>query len=216
MKSTAKKLIKRTVPLLMAAYTFTGCAYFSGNFYPVTEGYVYRSAQLNDGPLEEIIKKYDIKTIVNLRGEGKGEDWYEDEIIICKKYDVNHYDVKFCAARLPKKERLLELFEVFDKAEYPLLFHCRGGADRSGLTSVIYKLQYEGKPLKEALKQLSIKYGHLRTGKALAMDNFFKLYEEFGKGKDLRTWVEEDYDENKYRDYFKQKSDKLEIEENEH
>ena len=50
------------------------------------------------------------------------------------------------------------------------------------------------------------RYGHVKGyNKTKAMDNFFKLYEELGNGRDIRTWVEEDYDEVKYKDYFKSK-----------
>jgi protein tyrosine/serine phosphatase len=81
-----------------------------------------------------------------------------------------------------------------------LLIHCEAGADRTGLASVIYELQYEGKTLNESLKQLSFfSYGHFGL---TAIDDFFRLYEKFGENRDLRKWVQEDYDEKKYKDYF--------------
>lgn len=213
MKPIIKKLLVKTLPLLVAASMCTSCTLFTGNFHPVKEGYVYRSAQINDGPLEKIIQEYNIKTIINLRGEKEGDDWYEDEISICQKYDVGHYNVNLSARSLPKKKELLKLFEIFDTAEYPLLFHCRAGADRASLVGCLYKLQYEEEPLKQALKQLSFfRYGHLN---ASAIYHFFELYQEFSEGRDLRTWVEEDYDEIKYEDYLKSKPKKLRFEEEE-
>lgn len=200
MKSITKKIVK-SLALFVSASLCTSCAYFNGNFHPVKEGNVYRSAQINDGRLEELIQEYEIKTIINLRGESKGKEWYEDEISICKKYNIDHYDVRLSSQSLPKKKAMLELFEIFDNAAYPVLFHCWAGADRAGLVGVLYKLQYEGETLNKALKQLSFfRYGHLN---AMSMDNFFKLYKEFGNGRDLRTWVEEDYDETKYENYFR-------------
>lgn len=200
MKLTTKKLFAKTLPLLIATSICTSCAYFNHNFHPIKEGHIYRSAQINHEPLEELIKKYEIKTIINLRGENKIHDWYKDEISICKKYSIKHYDIDFSAKKLPKKKELLKLFEAFDTAEYPLLLHCMSGADRTGLASVIYELQYEAKTLKESLKQLSFfRYGHLPND----IDDFFKLYEKFNKGRDLRTWVEEDYDKIKYEEYLK-------------
>lgn len=205
MKSIRKDLIKKTLPLFIAATMSTSCAYFTGNFHTVKEDYVYRSAQLNDGPLEEKIKEYGIKTIINLRGAYPDEGWWQDEMAISRKYGIAHYDIRFSSSSIPRKDKLIELFEIFDNAEYPLLFHCLAGADRASLVAGIYKLQYEKTSLKEALKQLSFfRYGHIN---ARSMDNFFKLYKKFGKGKDLRTWVEEDYDEVKYEGYFKSLDD---------
>lgn len=202
MKSITKKIVKN-LALFVSASLCTSCAYSNGNFHPVKEGHVYRSAQINDGRLEEIIQEYEIKTVINLRGEKQGESWYEDEISVCEKYNVDHYDVRLSPQSLPRKKALLELFEIFDDAKYPILFHCWAGADRAGLVGVLYKLQYEGEALKQALKQLSFfRYGHID---ARSMDNFFKLYKKFGNGRDLRTWVEEDYDETKYKDHFKSK-----------
>ncbi len=198
-RQVIKRIIGKTFPLLLVVSMSTSCAYFSGNIHPVKEGKVYRSAQLNDGPLEEVIRKYEIKTMINLRGESNGEEWYEDEISICEKYGVKHYDLRFSTKILPKKESLLELFEIFDNAEYPLIFHCKAGADRAGLAGAIYKLEYEGKSLEKALKQLSIRYGHIGVK---PINDFFKLYKKFGHGKDLRTWVTEDYDEIKHQNYF--------------
>lgn len=195
-----KKLVGKTLPLLLVASMSTSCAYLNGNIHAVKEGKVYRSAQLNNGPLEEVIRKYEIKTIINLRGEDADKEWYKDEVSICEKHGVKHYNLRFSTKSLPKKESLLELFEIFDNAEYPLIFHCKAGADRAGLAGTIYKLEYEGKSLDKALKQLSIRYGHVG---AKSMDDFFKLYEEFGQGRDLRTWISEDYDETKYEKYFK-------------
>lgn len=208
-KSTLiKKLAGMALPLLLAASMNTSCGYINNNLHAVEEGKVYRSAQLNNGSLEDVIKKYEIKTIINLRGKcEEDKDWYKDEVLVCEKYGVKRYDIRFSARSLPKKDSLLQLFEAFDNAEYPLLFHCLRGADRAGLAGTIYEMQYEGKSLEKSLKQLGMRYGHVG---ARVLDDFFRLYEKFGDGKDLRTWVEEDYDEMKYKDYFKAEEPKLE------
>jgi len=197
------------LPLLLTASMTTSCGYFNNNLHAVEKGVVYRSAQLNECSLEKMIKKYEIKTVINLRGKcGQGDEWYKDEVRTCEKYGVQHYDIRFSARSLPKKDSLLKLFEAFEQAEYPLLVHCLRGADRAGLAGTIYELQYNGKSLEDSLKQLSIRYGHIS---ARSMDDFFKLYEKFGKGRDLRTWVLEDYDEIKYKDYFKTEEPKPEV-----
>ena len=37
--------------------------------------------------------------------------------------------------RFPTKAELLKLWEVFETVKYPVLVHCRAGADRAGMAS---------------------------------------------------------------------------------
>lgn len=151
--------------------------------------------------LEDVIKRYKIKSVINLRGPNEDEKWYQDEVKMCEKYKINHYSIGFSASKLPKKKDLLRVFDILDNTEYPLLIHCKEGADRTGLISTIYKLHYQKMPLEKALEQLDfIPYGHVSIFSAKAIDDFFKLYQKFNNGKDIRTWIEEDYNESKYKD----------------
>ena len=57
---------------------YTSCL----NFHVVEEGKLYRSAQPSKTELQEIVRKYKIKTVVDLRGYGdygKLEKWFLDE-----------------------------------------------------------------------------------------------------------------------------------------
>ena len=64
-----------------------------GNFHTVTEGEAYRSGQINNDKLEQYLKEYQIKSVLNLRGYNSGADWYDDEIAVCKRLSVRHYDL---------------------------------------------------------------------------------------------------------------------------
>ena len=55
-----------------------------------------------------------------------------------------------------------------------MLMHCKSGADRAGLMSVLYRFLHEGVPLKEAKKELSLKYGHIRQAHTGILDYFFE------------------------------------------
>ena len=90
------------------------------------------------------------------------------------------------AGRLPHREDLLKLLDIFETAPRPILIHCHGGADRTGEASAIYKLEYMAKTKKQALRQLTLWYMHLKP-RFPAKRYFIKdLYQ----GKD---WVKSDY-----------------------
>ena len=43
---------------------------------------------------------------------------------------------------------------LFDEIEYPAMMHCKSGADRAGVMSVLYMHFRQKKPISEALRQL--------------------------------------------------------------
>jgi protein tyrosine phosphatase (PTP) superfamily phosphohydrolase (DUF442 family) len=167
---------------------------FGGNVRTVQSRRVYRSAQLTGLHLNTVLDARQIKTVINLRGEAPDAGWYQSELESCMARNIDHVDIAFSAQRLPPPSELNKLISAFDKAQYPILLHCRGGADRSGLSSVIYKTIYEKVPFEQAYKeQLTWRYGHLAWGTAHAMDDFMALYRKDAKQYSLRDWIAKKY-----------------------
>ena len=65
---------------LASAGAYLGSLQLTGNFNAVVPGEIYRSAQLTPDQLSGYIGAYNIKTIINLRGENIGEPWYDAEV----------------------------------------------------------------------------------------------------------------------------------------
>ena len=170
------------------------------NFHKVDEG-VYRSAQLTPWRLKKVIKKYGIKTIINLRGNNKNY-LYKREKEICEEMGVEYYSVSLLS-RSPeriKKSELKKLVEILKSAKKPLLFHCKAGADRSGFVAVLWHI-LNGRDKEWAMKkELRLKYLYLPWSKAGKIKRVFELYD----GGDFVEW----FDKN--RDKFKEfKSSRL-------
>lgn len=167
---------------------------FGGNVRTVTVGKVYRSAQLTGINLNVVLDTKKIKTVINLRGESPDAGWYQSEMESCRARNINHVDISLSAVRLPPPDELKRLIFAFDTAQYPVLLHCRGGADRSGLTGVIYKTIYDKVPFEQAYTdQLTWRYGHLAWFEAHPMNDFFSLYRKDAKEYDLRDWILKKY-----------------------
>ncbi len=148
----------------------------NGNFHTVTEGEAYRSGQINEEKLEGYLKAYHIKSVLNLRGENSGADWYEDEIAICKRLSVRHYDLAMTSSGRPNPDVIQKLMAIFNEAPRPVLIHCKSGSDRSGLVSALWKLVVDREPKAVAEKQLSIRYGHIPVGQTSVLDDFFEKW----------------------------------------
>ncbi len=177
-KITRKKKILITALVLLLLLTASCFLYMEeqGNFHAITHGEAYRSAQLDRDELEYYIKRYNIRSIINLRGEHPDKPWYREEKEISLIYGIRHYNLPFSSSFEPDEAVVWSLIEIYNNAPRPVLIHCQAGADRSGLAAAIWKVVVDKESKSEAERQLSIFYGHLPIGKAQAMDSFFRKW----------------------------------------
>jgi protein tyrosine/serine phosphatase len=170
------KVIKYTL-LFLITIALSWLIYFKvyGNFHKVDDN-LYRSAQLYSFNMPYYIKKYHIKSMINFRGKSK---WYNDELKICKEYNVTHYDFSFGDRELLPVKRMNQLIALMKKAPKPLLIHCKAGADRTSLTAALYLYKIKHLSASKAENEgISIKYGHFPWlgSKTKAMDESFDIY----------------------------------------
>lgn len=151
--------------------------FLDSNFHTVVAGRVYRCAQLSSAELEKTIRAHGIRTVINLRGCCAPWDWYLDECRVTSRLDVSHEDVSMSAGRFPSTNELRRLVEILDRTDYPILIHCRQGADRTGLVSAVLLLLQADASLTEARRQMSPRYGHLALGRPANLDRYLDLYE---------------------------------------
>lgn len=71
-----------------------------------------------------------------------------------------------------------DLVALLRRAPKPVLIHCLGGADRSGLAAALYGYAIEGEKPAEANRQLPLWYGHvpLIRPKVTARNDSFRRY----------------------------------------
>jgi protein tyrosine/serine phosphatase len=79
------------------------------------------------------------------------------------------------ANREPNEALLTRLIETLRTVEMPVVIHCEGGADRTGLAAALYELLVMGRSAEVASAQLSFRYGHFPwlTSRTGAMDATF-------------------------------------------
>ncbi len=186
--------------LLAAALAESGRVIFGNNFHTVIPGRVHRCAQPSPRDLEAAVRDHGIRTVVNLRGCCSEHPWYLAESRTTHRLGVCQEDVCLSAGRLPPTTEIRRLVEVLDRAEYPLLLHCRRGADRTGLASAIVTLLQTNASVTTASLQLGVRYGHFAVGRPSALDSFLQLYREWldDQGQKhsparFRRWLVEDY-----------------------
>jgi protein tyrosine/serine phosphatase len=131
-----------------------------GNVHVVEDGVLYRSAQLNENKLSTVISTYGIKSVINLRGENLGLQWYDDEMKVSRALGVIHFNVRMTAVRDTDDVTVTQLMETLRTAPRPMLVHCESGSDRTGLAAALYERFLKEKPAEIAAGQISFRYGH--------------------------------------------------------
>jgi protein tyrosine/serine phosphatase len=157
------KLNKKIVILFAAlALVLTGKyiydRHINNNFMTITEGKVYKSGVIPPDEIESYVKKYNIKSIVDLRFPGTGDDVNNPEIpaeliaekeAVSKIPGVNYFNNG--SDQIPNQKNLDIFFTIMDNPKnFPVLIHCYHGIGRAQLYSAIYRIEYEGFSNEEA------------------------------------------------------------------
>ncbi len=141
------------------------------------------------------IKALGVRTVVNLRGNF-GTAGYREEKAAVERHGLIYVDYKLRSRAAPTREELHGFKDLFATLEHPVLFHCKSGADRAGLASVLYLHVVEGVPIEEAKRQLSLRYGHIRQADTGVLDFLFERYLEHARNEPIAffDWVDQHYD----------------------
>jgi len=173
-------MLRTTLPLLLLA----GCTGFHAEARDV-----YRSPQVQEDQLVRRIERHGIRSVVCLRG-GRPARMTERAT---ESADATFYNVSMSARRAPPPDKLLQLWRIAERAERPLLVHCRAGVDRTGLAMAIITLHDTG-DLDEARGQLAlVPYGHVGAMGTEAMDEVLDAFAPFAGTMSFPDWVENVY-----------------------
>jgi len=129
------------------------------NFFEVIPGELYRSSQLPPYKLEQLIKRYNIKTIVNLSGDEPHYWISQQEKQLADNYGVVLFNTKTHALVVTPLEKVRTLIAISLSAPLPILFHCFAGSDRTGESCALHMLA-TNRGVQRAISQLSPKFGH--------------------------------------------------------
>lgn len=155
------------------------------NFHVVVQNQCYRSGQPSLRQLEGTVRDLGIRTVINLRGDNDGVNWYDREKQKAKELGVVHLDAGLFGRHPPYEDDLHNLIKALDRAVPPILLHCQSGGDRAGLASTAFLLLKSDTPLEEARKQLSLRFGHNPFGNAACQGRLLDSYARWLQERNL-------------------------------
>lgn len=178
------------------------------NFYTISSnGYqkAFRSNHPSGFYVKKLKRQHNINTIISMRrADTTGQYLLEKQA--CDQLGIELINHPMSSRAFPEPEKILEAKRILLTAQYPILIHCKSGADRAGIMSVFYKHFVEGQPISEALSQLSMKYGHFRWADTGKLDYFFEAFLAFAKQHpdiSFEQWVTDHYDRDALNKQFK-------------
>jgi len=132
--------------------------FYTPNFSVVQDGVLYRSGQPDLGDMRRLRDTYGIRTVVNLRRE-KEQDGREGPSIDEERAEVDRLGMRHIHMPLDGDKpvdpnavaRWLEI--VQDKANAPVLVHCKQGVDRTGLMVAAFRKTIQGWSPERALAE---------------------------------------------------------------
>lgn len=171
------------------------------NLAAVIPGKVYRCNHPTPARLAAAMRRHHLRTLVNLRGHRKcGSDALSREA--ASRLGLAHLDMAFESRGAPHRERILRFAAMYQTIAFPMLMHCKSGADRAGLASGLVIL-FEGGTAAQALRQLSWRFGHFNRSRTGILDAFFLRYQQQAEGRiPFLDWVRDEYDETQLRRDF--------------
>lgn len=164
------------------------------NLHPVSPQ-AWRSAQPAPRHLRKA-QRLGVKTVLNLRGRRDGCGAYRLEHETCAQLGLTLVDFPIRSRKALDRETLRAAADLFPTLDYPILMHCKSGADRAGFMATLYLHLHEGEPLDKAIRHLSLRYGHVRQAKTGVIDLFFRRLaaDLAARPMTFAEWVDSVYD----------------------
>ncbi|XDZ65101.1 sulfur transferase domain-containing protein [Alphaproteobacteria bacterium LSUCC0684] len=154
---------------------------------------IWRSNQPTPGRVK-VAAAQGIKTIINLRGPRSDGGWRLEKEA-CDAAGITLVDFTIRSRAVPDRETVLAARELFQSVEYPILMHCKSGADRAGIMSALYLLLMEDADPATAAEMLSLRYLHVRQAKTGLLDAFVAAYAPAAaSGTSFLDWARHDLD----------------------
>lgn len=142
----------------------------------VTDGRLYRSGQLSESGFRDACRKNGIQTVINLQEDVR------DPLIPERTFGKPAVRESEALSRIGVRGMALDggvlednpqpgqrpaviddFLEIVDEIRdkywkqnipHPILIHCQAGLHRTGLITAIYRMEYEDRPLAEAIEEL--------------------------------------------------------------
>lgn len=148
-----------------------------GEFAEIDAG-LYRGAQPTDKGLE-LLKEKGIKTIINFRHE---QDVIEKEKeFVASLGGIDYVSIPWRIQLHPENQPMTKFLKTLETAEKPIFFHCRRGAERTGVADAIYKHFVQKIPMWDSYEKATKPYNTKWIWRPFIKKRFEQFVEDIQK-----------------------------------
>jgi tyrosine-protein phosphatase SIW14 len=131
-------------------------------FRVVRERVLYRSGQMTLSGLMQVVRDYQIKTVISLRYAKTDDAAPPDrqEELYCLSRDIRYQRIKLDGwwasdNTVPADKGVRQFLRIMDNPDnFPVLIHCFAGAHRTGACCAIFRMEYQHWPNAEAISEM--------------------------------------------------------------
>ena len=148
-------------------------------FRTIVEGKVYASKQPTPDNLAKWTKKYEFKTIFNLRGYSPDDT--PAEVAFAEENNIHLVTMSWSAHNTPRHPFLKRYIEELETCPTPILIHCKSGIDRSGTAAAMAAMEIGGEDYFKAKRHSFVPPGPWKRKKRKDYVHVSDVFTEFEK-----------------------------------
>jgi protein tyrosine/serine phosphatase len=151
--------------LILAGAAIAGIKYGRHHVLPkrfaeVEAGQLYRSGYCEPWPLERVIERHGLRTILTLMSDEPESSEQQKEDAVALRHGVQIVRIGMPGDGRAEFELLdLAADTMADESKHPMLVHCSAGVNRTGAAYAAYRMKHCGWTFEEALAEAQ-KYGY--------------------------------------------------------
>ena len=122
-------------------------------FSEVVPGVLYRCGRMNPEIVEDGVRKYGVKTIVDLRGDESAPDGAESESDWARRNGLSYFNLRVNTSS--GDEMVADFLAIATAPECrPVLVHCHHGRSRTNLCVAMYRMTQQGWSVEKAFDEM--------------------------------------------------------------
>lgn len=150
-----------TVVIVIAAAAIIGLAVKYGRYHIIAKrfatveaGKLYRSGELERGPLERVVEDHEIRTILTLLQPQPGDRLQQVEREVCEARKIELIRIGMPGDGCARFELLEKAADIIaDDSKRPLLVHCAAGVQRTGAVYAVWRMKHCGWDVERAIRE---------------------------------------------------------------
>lgn len=151
---------------------------FPKRFAEVVPGCLYRSGQLERRPLQDVIDRYHLRTILVLLNDEADDADAQAEKAIAAEKGIQLVRIGMPGNGVAEFDLLEQAAAVLaDAKRYPVLVHCAGGVNRTGAVYAVWRMKYQGWDVERALAE-AVQQGSSPSDNPALQEHLRRYYRE--------------------------------------